>query len=349
MRHGAEHASHLAARVRTTIKSLALLTLSASGAMRLAEFLARRNLHVLTYHRVIPRGSGPAGQRPPNTLFVDEFERQMAFLSDRYRVLNGDELRALIEGRRAATPYSAVITFDDGYENNYTHALPILQRHGLHAIFFVTTSFIGTKGRLFWFDRLDRLLSTVPPHEILVALIHLEPSLESASVAQIRRWFKCLTHSHQSDVLDSLERRFERRAHPLEDTTCYGMMSWDQVRELSSRGMTIGSHTANHQILSAVRPVEVQMEVVSSRERIQDETQQPCLYFAYPNGQRQDFRPADEEAVQDAGYLCAFTQIEGSIGGDSSLFALRRIPIPDVGDMRIFRSHLCGLKRIVRA
>src|SRR5256885_8008899 len=293
-------------------KTLTLSLLSITGAFRLAEYLSSRDLLVLTYHRVIPRHWRVNGRRPPNTLFADEFEEQMAFVAKRYNVLTGNELRAVVEGADTVSRYSLAVTFDDGYENNFSHALPILQRYGLHAVFFLTTNLIGNRDQSLWFDRLESLVSTVPPGEILGQLRRLHPALSAAPEGQIRPYFKRLSSARQSEILDRLERHFGRARARHEDRTVYGLMSWDQVRSIASAGMTIGSHTASHQILAAVAPAEAQAELVLSRERVERETGQTCWCFAYPNGARQDFRASDELAVREAGYLCAFTQISGS-------------------------------------
>lgn len=330
-------------------KRVALSLLSWSGAFRLAETLASRNLHVLTYHRIIPRDRFRDGRRPPNTHFTDEFEEQMAFVARRFHVLDGDELRGVIDGTRPIPRYALAVTFDDGYVNNFTHALPILQRHALHAVFFLTTGLIGNRSRSLWFDRLDKLLSAVPVSEIVELLRRLEPSLRASPKPQIRTFFKGLPAARQSEILDLLERQCGRGAPAAGDGTVYGMMDWEQVRSMVASGMTIGSHTANHQILAAVSPAEVQSELQTSRQQIEQETGKTCWCFAYPNGGRRDFRESDERAVRDAGYLCAFTQISGSINHRSPRYALSRIPIPDTGDMRVFRSRVSGVRRAIRS
>lgn len=329
-------------------KQFALSLLSQSGAFRVGEMLSSRNLRVLTYHRVIPRDRWKVAQRPPNTLFADEFEEQMAFVSRSFNVLAGEELRAVINERKSVPQYSLAITFDDGYENNFLHALPILQKHGLHAVFFVTTNLIGNADRSLWFDRLDRLLSIVSPVELFEWLRQYESPRADSSIPQVRAYFKMLSNARQSEILDRLEQQFVHARAPGADKTVYGLMNWDQVRRMVSAGMTIGSHTANHQILAAVSAAEVRAELLTSRQRIQEETGRECWCFAYPNGGRSDFRQSDELAVQSAGYRCAFTQIAGSINRNAPRFALPRIPIPDTGDVRVLRSHLSGIQRAYR-
>jgi glycosyltransferase involved in cell wall biosynthesis/peptidoglycan/xylan/chitin deacetylase (PgdA/CDA1 family) len=329
-------------------KKLALSMMSAAGMFRLGEMLGARNLRVLTYHRVVPRSCCADGKRPGNTLFTDEFDAQMAFVAKRFNVLNGEELRAVIEGSGEILPNSLVITFDDGYENNFSHALPILQRYGLHAVFFVTANLIGREAAEFWFDRLDRLRAAVPTPDIIQQLRRHDPSVSSRQYQNISIYFKNLSHTRQSELLDQLEQHFRYYAIPAANAAVHGLMSWDQVRAMAAAGMTIGSHSANHQILSAVSATESEQEIVSSRKRIEQEIGRPCWCFAYPNGERRDFRPSDEIALGRAGYACAFTQIPGSISSRSRRFALPRTPVPDTGDIRIFRYQVSGVGRTLR-
>lgn len=330
-------------------KRLGVFLLSVTGACRLAGFLSSHRLSVLTYHSVIPRARRAQGPRPPNTLFDDEFEKQMAFVSNRFTVLSGNELRTVIDGGGAIPRYSLVITFDDGYENNFSCALPVLKRYGLHAVFFITTNLIGHPHRTLWFDRLGALRSITPSELIVRELRRIDPAIPDTPGMHINGYFKTLAFTRQSQILDELEQRFGRPSSPIVDQSVYGLMNWDQVRSMAAAGMTIGSHTANHQILSAVSPAEVQQELRSSRQRIEQETGEPCWCFAYPNGERRDFRPSDECDVERAGYLCAFTQISGVIDNRTSRYALPRIPIPDTGDMNIFRMYVSGIHRAFSA
>jgi hypothetical protein len=237
------------------------------------------------------------------------------------------------------------ISFDDGYENNYMHAFPVLQRHGLKAIFFVTTGRIDRKVQHFWFDRLDCLLCRVSTEDVTGELRKLDPSLHALRDANIRLYFKTLPALRQSEILDRLEQQFGNAEIASENRTIFESMSWDQVRSMASAGMTIGSHTASHQILSAVGSAQVYAEVLSSRQRIQDETGQDCWCFSYPNGERRDFRPLDQQAILRAGYLCAFTQIPGAISSHTSRYALPRIPIMETRDIRILRKKAFGQEK----
>lgn len=328
---------------RGTAKSLALSMLSGAGAIRVFEWLSSRGLLALTYHRVVPREGRSSAARPSNSVFCDEFEEQMRFVTRHYHVPAAQELRSILEGRAATPRRSVAITFDDGYENNFLYALPILRRQGLHAIVFVATSLIGQSHGLLWFDRLDALLGSESPGELIEQLRVIDASVPALQPGEVRKYFKRMAAARQNRLLDRLEELFHP---PNPDKTLTALMTWDQVRSMVAAGLTIGSHTANHQILSAVSAAESALEVGASRQRIEAQTGQPCWCFAYPNGTLEDFRPADEAALRGAGYSCAFTQISGSIAPGTPRYRLPRIPIPDSGDLRIFRFHVSGMHRL---
>jgi peptidoglycan/xylan/chitin deacetylase (PgdA/CDA1 family) len=335
-------------RLRDLAKEVSLVALSATGIIRFSEFLARDTLRAVTYHRVIPRSKWNGAEHPANTLFADEFEAQMAYVAKRFHVLDRDELRAALAGTKKPKANSLVITFDDGYANNFSHALPVLQRYGLHAVFFVTANLIGDPGAAFWFDRLDRVLGAVDFERVRVAL-HGMGVDSFATKAALRRHFKRMPNSRQNDLLNALESQFAVGNCAVANPDLYSAMSWDEVRSLARAGMTIGSHTLNHQILSAVDPEQALHELRASREQIEREVGEECWCFGYPNGQLTDFRESDKDAVKTAGYACAFTQCPGSIDASSDRYSLPRIPIPDIGDVAIFRTHVSGLQRAIAA
>lgn len=341
-----QNAGPLSQGLRTGGKEIALALLSGTGAFRLGEWAARRELQVLTYHRVVPRSALGDGARPPNTLFSDEFDVQMAFVSRRFRVVTGSELLGIATGARRPPSYALAITFDDGYLNNFEHAFPILRKHGLHAAFFLTTGLIGSRTGKLWFDRLDKLSATTPHQDLVSQLQQHEPSLASVSRDGVRAALKRLPITRLTRLLDALERTQGLAAARPGEQALHSLMSWDEVRALVSAGMTIGSHTENHQILASAAPDQVRSELVASREKIEEETGRPCWCFAYPNGGHGDFRDSDQRAVQDAGYLCAFTQIPGTVGRRTARFAVPRIPVPDSGDLRVLRLRLSGIHRV---
>jgi peptidoglycan/xylan/chitin deacetylase (PgdA/CDA1 family) len=113
-----------------------------------------------------------------------------------------------------------------------------------------------------------------------------------------------------------------------------GFMTWDELRQLKSAGMTIGSHTRTHPDLTQ-KGVSLKSEIVGSREDIQKNLGTAPDLFAYPYG---DWDDRVAEAVRSAGYVAARGMGEGPANSKGNLFALKSIQPTD--DMEAFERAL---------
>src|SRR5580704_9397156 len=123
---------------------------SRTGIIRILESLPqRRALIILNYHRI-----GNADETPFDSgvfsATAEQFDSQIAYLKRRFHMATLEEVFAMMGGD-APRRTSVLVTFDDGYLDNYTVAFPILRSHGVQAVFFLPTAFIGT-GKLPWWD-----------------------------------------------------------------------------------------------------------------------------------------------------------------------------------------------------
>ena len=327
-----------------SVKRLVLSLLHIGGIFRLGRWLSRDRLIVLTYHKVLPGIVSDYARRPLNSVFAWEFEQQISYLKQHYHVVTGKEVQDFLTGQVSLPPHSVFITFDDGYENNYTEAFPILTQYGVSAAFFLTTDFIGHKDSLLWFDRLDAVLAYADPMTLLHWLGTEKPSHNIQSEVQLRRWIKSRSKVERDAMIAELESVFGHDENMIHQAPVSPMMTWSQAREMADKGMTIGSHTASHQILSSSPVAEVQMELEESRRRIEMEIGRPCWSFAYPNGSAADFRDLDKIMIRSAGYACAFTQIPGFVDETGDHYALPRISVPDFCDFKVFLSYLSGIR-----
>src|ERR1041385_2743514 len=120
-------------------KSLLAHFLYHSGFLRGAASFRQKGIVVITYHRIRPDGGPPISDCLDENVFGPDqsnFERQVKWLKRNLTVLSEPELLEVIQNSRVKEP-CAVITFDDGYRDNYELAYPVLRAHGAPAIFFV--------------------------------------------------------------------------------------------------------------------------------------------------------------------------------------------------------------------
>jgi peptidoglycan/xylan/chitin deacetylase (PgdA/CDA1 family) len=297
----------------------------------------------VTYHRIIAGGPKENRVRPSDSVFTWEFEQQIEYLVRHYHVATGEEVRLFLTEERSLPDNSVFVTFDDGYENNFIEAFPILRRYGATAAFFLTTGLIGKTEASLWFDKLDRIFSQ---HNLgLLLNLFKEVGLPGGiqNKTMVRGWIKGLTQPQRDTAIEAFVKRLGADENGANGRGVTNLMTWDQVREMANGGMTIGSHTVSHQILASATSEQVAEELVSSRLKIEKETDRPCWCFAYPNGESRDFRVSDKTALQLAGYTCAFTQIPGFITAKTDRYALPRIPIPGSKDIGIFASRVTGV------
>lgn len=268
---------------------------------------------ILTYHRIHPE---------PSSISVSPqaFELQMRTLQELFRPLSLTEVVWHLERGKPLPPGAVVVTFDDGFRDNHTTALPILKAHAIPATFFVATDLIGRRA-YYWFERVRHGLRSAPL--VAAAWPELAPALEGRGRAE-----------QIALVTEALKKEEATRARELLEAVCEPVrpterqtMTWDEVRQLASAGMEIGSHSVSHPILSRQSPRDAERELCQSKEQLESELGMPILHFAYPNGQPRDYSPEIVTMARAAGYRSACSMIPGLCGAHSSPFELERLSI----------------------
>ena len=113
----------------------------------------------------------------------EAFDRQVALLKRYFTLID----TATLDAHRAGGPLPrnpALITFDDGYRDNHDQALPILQRHGAKAVFFVATKYVDER-RLYWWERIHRAIGSSTRDRI--DMTYPEPRTFDLSMPEHRR------------------------------------------------------------------------------------------------------------------------------------------------------------------
>jgi peptidoglycan/xylan/chitin deacetylase (PgdA/CDA1 family) len=216
------------------------------------------------------------------------------------------------------------ITFDDGYADNYWHAFPILQRYGVPATIFLTTNGLDS-GELLWFERLaDAVRKT--SREFLDMELDIPRRFWMRTVDErvhsnneIFGLLRKLTNSERTVWLPRILHDLGAQEAPRNE-----MLSWDQVRIMSEKGIDFGGHTVTHPFLSKLTPADAAWEVGECKRRIEQEVQKPVEFFAYPNGREEDFADANKEVLRAAGYRAAVTTIWGMNDEFTDRMALKR-------------------------
>jgi peptidoglycan/xylan/chitin deacetylase (PgdA/CDA1 family) len=280
--------------------------------LRLATRLAspgssRGRLNILTYHRVLAERDPllPEAQVDART-----FDVHMAAMAEHFHVLSMPEaVERLFQGTLPAR--AACITFDDGYADNYTEALPILQRHGLTATFFVCTGFLH-QGLMFNDIVTESVRRATGNH---VDLRHLGLGVMSLANTAIRRHAaQAIIHQikfYAPEDRDEICRQLHHQlggGEPLPGL----MMKPEHLTQLARSGMTVGGHTHTHPILTRLPLASVRADIQLNADTIAGLTGQSPTMFAYPNGTPDgDYNIHHADLLQQMGFKAAVSSAWG--------------------------------------
>lgn len=308
------------------VASLALDAAEASGMVRLAElFTPKRGVNVVNYHRVLPLDELRDYGRPQMAIAEPLFEAQIEIMAG---------LRGFTPLERLRDPEArgkVAITFDDGYEDNYRVALPILQRFSTPAAIFVVTNLIGQPQALWW-DRVGLSLFAYwragAEQEIPASLPRRARALQGTQSFEEARTII-------SDVLGEMNAYDESaRNQAVDDAESLvppakphrTMLTWDEIEQMQRFGITFGSHTRNHVCLDQVPADVAREELLGSQAdleaRLATNGDGMPKIAALPRGR---LGPIDEEELRQHGFLGVMTTDPGvNMPEDATLFVLRR-------------------------
>jgi peptidoglycan/xylan/chitin deacetylase (PgdA/CDA1 family) len=306
---------------------------------------------ILTYHRVVS-GEESKAQCIEDGMYVsvETFTAQMRFLKTHFEVVSFPELLMMwAEERWDPARRYCVVTFDDGWLDNYTHALPVLKRYDVPATVFLPTSFIGTD-KWFWPEQVGWLYQRFaqrPKEEqerIVCAMRHQHGWVQGGEVALLRRgsdavieWCKMLAPA-QIDVFVSVWTVALEATLPSDRR----IVNWEAVRVMSEAGVSFGSHSVTHTILTKLQCDDVMREAVDSWSALKQQPIRSVPIFCYPNG---DWSEEIGRCVKAAGYQAATTTEFGyETQTPSNLFGLKRVGVhEDIScSDKLFAFHLAG-------
>ncbi len=314
-----------------------LLTLSAGRG-------ADARLSVLIFHRVLP-GPDPLF---PGEIDAAAFTAICGWLRRWCQVLPlSDAMRSLADGTLPAR--ACAITFDDGYADNRTIALPILHAHGLSATFFVATGFLN--GGRMWNDTVIEALRATDQRALDLR--------ELPGGAATDRPSPVNTLAERRATIDNLLQRLkylptDARVAATERLAALAkvapptdlMMTTEQLRELHAAGMSIGAHTVSHPILAKLDRVAAFDEIRIGKATLEAWLDAPVPLFAYPNGKPgTDYSAETVELARAAGFDAAFSTAWGAAQSGSDPFQVPRFTPWDRTRMRFGLRMAANLRR----
>ena len=268
---------------------------------------------VLLYHRVFK----PTIDSQLLSVHPENFEQHLIFLKENYELISTQTLEEKII-TKTFTNRSICLTFYDGYFDNCSEALPLLEKYQIPATIFVCTGNIGTENE-FWWDMLENLLLSKEDKyltwnalsdvrdEVLDRYLNLQESLKILNIKDAKSIFE----------------QFGPNQEPRKN---YRSLNSDELKKLESSPLiTLGAHTQNHYSLGKIDFALAQEEIYTSVIDIRSHTTSIRLPFSYPFGGDSDCRADLEGVFEKAGIDGVFINQFGIANHHTNIREIPRI------------------------
>src|SRR5579862_5382624 len=256
-----------------------------SGATLLLRQLRERDsLLVLSYHRI---------GNPDNDLFdpgvfsatADQLSEQMSYLKRHVSLVTLEEALAFVDGtiREKTRRCMVLITFDDGYLDNYKVALPVLRSHGVQGVFFLITEMVGSCG-VPWWDHIAYVVKTARKRRYILRypaelVVDIDENRLKKSLRDVLTLYKGSANIDPARFIGYLKEEAQGEDPP---ATLRRFLDWGEAREMLGAGMAIGSHTHAHPVLSQLAPEHQRHELAQSRAVLKERLGIKADTLAYP-------------------------------------------------------------------
>lgn len=269
---------------------------------------------VLNYHRIV---DDPTNDPFQLSVSVENFMRQLDWLERSHRIISAEEF---LHGAKGDDGRQRVLlTFDDGYRDNYTQVWPLLRCRQLPAVLFVTTSAIDGELPFWW--------------EILAAAGRLE---------QQEAWKRLPPSTRQRQAAELLATLPNQERERLANLSCRQEM----LKEMVADGtFELGAHTRFHSSLGALGRREVADEIAGGLRDLRDRLDISARLFAFPHGSADDLNETATELLAQHGVLAAFSTMAGAVThaqrrahGQRQALTLPRVVVRE-GSLQEFQSR----------
>lgn len=304
-----------------------------------------KQVPVLTYHRICDYDDSFERDVELVSATPAGFDKQLAFVAKHFTTVTTQQLLEHIQGGTELPDNPLLITFDDGFADNFYEAFPLLVKHGLVATFFVSTSYLETDNP-FWFDSLVGIYLCATNKEIDIPILGIKDRLDESFTTRKALAIQRLTVFKELDNQQRLAALEQLKHYPgyMPESKLALPMSHEMVLEMHKAGMGFGSHSANHPILTSLRSAEgIAREISESKVQLDQLLGEEANTISYPEGSQYAFdKPEILNAVR-ATFELGFTYKSGSQTArqiKQSPFYISRLPVEREMDLAWFKAML---------
>jgi len=292
------------------------------------------DLKILCYHGVTSEPSSGIINYSRKHISEQEFEKQMHYLKVNCNVLSIDDVVNFHNSRIPYPNNSVVVTFDDGFRNNFTKAVPILKKYNIPATFYITSGIVNTD-IMFWVDRLENSINCTAQNSLDLQSFGLGTfelhnySSKIFALDQIKLFCKSQPNQLKDKVIESVEAQCGYIPSNI-TSDYYTKISWPELKKISDDPLfTIGGHSLYHDILTSYSGDDSRliMDIEISIKLLEFNLKTPIHHYSYPEGQAIHFNEKIISILKSFGIICCPSGIFGTNSLDDELFKLKRVMV----------------------
>jgi peptidoglycan/xylan/chitin deacetylase (PgdA/CDA1 family) len=262
----------------------------ALGLLRRLHDRGRSPVVILAYHRIADPARSPVYPLDLGLVSATpaEFDAQMRALREFANPVSLDCIADAVTHGRTLPQRAVAVTFDDGFNDTFEAAFPILERHGIPATVFVSTDLVESN-EPFWFEITAHLMLRIPPRALVFEECpeglpsSADPAARRASIETLHRLLKVCANSRRRELVEDWRTRFAAFVEP--GARDLGRpVSKQQIQTMSRAGVAFGSHTVSHPNLALAADDVVERELAGSKAYLENLLAQPVRALAYPFG-----------------------------------------------------------------
>lgn len=294
------------------------------------NLLGKNHFIIFLFHGVIQKSPYRVRNYINKHLLASDFENLIIKLRKKGNPLGMDEIISNYEKNTDPPPFSYAITFDDGFENNFSVAAPILEKADTPAIFYVSTDIIENK-TITWTDQIEYCLEVVDSGKIKLPweeneLSFFDTKSKIALMENLRGYLKKNLDVDPKNIVESFYTKFDLKLLEKSNDPLDKKMDWHQLKKLNDNKLfLVAGHSHKHVSLASLNLADLNYQIDLSLSMLHKKAGIKSIHYAYPEGQKNDYSPEVIDCLKSKGIKCSPSAIDGKNNKETDLFNLKRV------------------------
>ena len=282
-------------------------------------------MKILCYHGIIHKRKKGAANFALKHIEKKTFIKQIKYLKKNANIISMDEVCYNISNKIKFKKNSVCITFDDGFENNFKIAYPILKKYKIPTLFYLCPEIISKK-YFFWVDIIEICLLNTKEKFITIKkndkyfLNNIKN--KKKAVTKIKKYCKSIDDSKKNKVIMSIVVQSKVNYKKYINQDIYKPASWSQIKKvLNSNLFQIGGHSLQHSLLTKKSKTQMTKDIKETIKIIKKKTNIRVKYFSYPEGK---FNESIINVMKNNKIVSSPIATSGTNSVNTNLFKLKR-------------------------